>query len=351
MIPLFKPYMPELPMLDEILHSGSLAYGKYTKLFEQELCKYFSNNHIIVTNSFNMAVSVTMSVLNLDAGDEIIASPMACLASTQPYADGNRRIVWADVDNHLGTLDPDDVRKRITAKTKAIVHNHFCGYPGYIDEINAIGKEYGIPVIDDGIECFGTEYKGRKIGSCGTDITIFSLTAVRLMNTIDGGIIIFADDNQFKKSILVRDCGIDRQNFRDDLGEINPLCDITLRGYSATMSNVNGYIGAMQLMEVDQLIEKQRRNAQIWDQRISDWKGCKRIESVNGKPNYWVYGVYAEDKRTSLEDFRSKGYYASGVHINNNIYSYFRNKCELSGVTDFYNHFLALPCGWWFENG
>ena len=82
-------------------------------------------------------------------------------------------IKWADIDPTTGTLDPGSVEKKISSKTKAIIHNHFCGYPGYIDEINELGRRYGIPVIDDGIEAFGSEYKRQKIGNCGTDITIF----------------------------------------------------------------------------------------------------------------------------------------------------------------------------------
>lgn len=350
MIPLFKPHMPPLPELDGILHSGALAYGAHTKEFENELCTYFKQKNCIVTNSFNTAVSVALSVLNLDTGDEIITSPMACLASTQPYADGGYKIVWADVDNHLGTLDPDDVKRKTTSKTKAIVHNHFCGFPGHIDEINAIGKKYGIPVIDDGIECFGSEYKGRKIGNCGTDVTVFSLTAVRIPSTIDGGIVIFGNTNDYTKSLLVRDCGIDRAIFRDGLGEINPACDIKLRGYSATMSNVNGYIGTQQMKCVSALLLKQRANAAVWKKKIAGIRGCKSLDNPDGNPNFWVYGILAWNKVEAISMFRDMGYYASGVHINNNIYSVFNNKDELPGVSDFYGHFVALPCGWWFDN-
>lgn len=159
--------MPELPELDTILHSGQLAAGVYTRKFEELLQRYLGITHVAATNSFNGAVSVATATLGLQRGDEIIASPMACLASTQPYAGEGLRIVWADIDPETGTLDPDSVRSKITGKTKAIVHNHFCGYPGYIDEINAIGRENGLTVIDDGIECFGTTYRGKKIGACG----------------------------------------------------------------------------------------------------------------------------------------------------------------------------------------
>lgn len=351
MIPLYKPYMPPLPNINEILYSGSLGYGKYTKKFEAKLSNYFQHEYLIVTNSFNTAISIVITSLGIKAGDEVIASPMACLASTQPYVSGGLKIIWADIDNKTGTLLPDSVRERITSKTKAIIHNHYCGYPGYIDEINSIGRENGIQVIDDGIECFGSEYKGKKIGNCGSDITVFSFTAVRIPNTVDGGVAIFNNKELYEKSLLIRDCGIDRRIFRDEIGEINPNCDIDNIGYSATMSNLNGYIGCCQMEIVDSLIEKQRENAIRLTKKYTGQGDCIPIYRNDIRPNYWVFGVLADNKRTKIVEWRKKGYYASGVHINNNIYSVFGKYERLPGVEDFYNHFVALPCGWWINNG
>ena len=346
-IPLYKPYMPELPKINEILHSGQLAYGSYTKEFEEKLRAYFGTPYLIVTNSFNTAISVAVTTLGLTFGDEVLASPMACLASTQPYLSAGMKIRWADVDHQLGTLDPESVRKRITKNTKAIIHNHFCGYPGYIDEINQIGKEYGIPVIDDGIEAFGSEYKGKKIGNLGTDVTVFSLTAVRIPNVIDGGVVIFKDKELYEKSLLVRDCGIDRSRFRDSIGEISPDCDISLIGYSATMSNVNGYIGSCQMENVKDILSAQRIRAEKWTSYFEGQTELKPVQQGFQNPNYWVYGILAANKTETILDFRNKGYYASGVHINNNIYSIFGEHIDLPGTNDFYSHFVALPCGWW----
>jgi len=350
MIPLYKPFMPkELPELDNILHSGALAYGQYSIKFERMLMDYFNNEKLVVTNSFNTAISVVISVLDLIQGDEVIASPMACLASTQPYASSGLKIVWADIDSDLGTLDPESVRKKITPKTKCIIHNHYCGYPGHVDEINAIGREYGITIIDDCIEGFGSVYKGQKLGNCGSDITVFSFTAVRIPNTIDGGAIIFNHESLYLKSKLVRDCGIDRQIFRDDIGEISPNCDIQLIGHSATMSNVNGYIGSLQMENVENLIAQQRSNAEKWAKILDNAMAFQSIVTTNSIPNYWVYGLLAKDKRKTILDFREKGFQASGVHINNNIYSVFGDRTELKGVTDFYSKFVAIPSGWWLK--
>ena len=350
MIPIFKPYMPDLPELNKILYSGQLAYGDYTKKFEQKLRKYFNTPYLIVTNSFNTAISVALTTLGVVPGDSIIASPMACLASMQPYVSSGLDVKWADIDPKTGTLNPKSVVKQIKPNTKLIVHNHFCGYPGYIDEINTIGKEKGIPVIDDGIECFGSEYKGKLIGNCGTDVTVFSLTAVRFCNCVDGGIAIFKDKELFEKSRLIRDCGIDRVNFRDDLGEINPACDISTIGYSATMSNFNGYIGLQQMETINELLEKHREQAGKWNVFFEGQKNYLPIRREHCNPNFWVYGILADNKIEGIKKFRKMGFYASGIHIRNDIYSVFGKQCvDLPGVDDFYNSFIGLPCGWWMN--
>lgn len=348
MIPLYKPFMPELPQLNDVLYSGALAYGAQTKAFESDLKTYFGDQKVLVTNTFNSAISVVLTALGAQPGDEVIASPMACLASTQPYHAAGMKIVWADVDPSTGTLLPEDVAKKITPKVKCIIHNHFCGYPGHIDEINAVGAEYGLPVIDDGIECFGSIYKGKKIGS-NSNIAVFSFNPVRLPNTIDGAAIVLRDESLYKKCILIRDCGIDRSCFRDDRGEISPDCDITLTGYSATMSNVNGYIGCEQMRYVDELLVNQRENMAMWDAVLRPYGNYTPVNNPNRQANGWVYGILADNKDDAIRFFREKGFFASGVHINNDRYSVFGRSMTLPGVADFYSRFVAVPSGWWVQ--
>lgn len=349
MIPLYKPFMPDVPLVNEILHSGQLAYGKYGREFENILRTYFKTEKLLVTNTFNMAILVALTTLGLKPGDKAIVSPMACLASTQPLLSMGIKVIWSDIDPKLGTLDPESVRNLIKHNPKVIIHNHFCGYPGHIDEINAIGLEFGIPVVDDGIEAFGSEYKGKRIGNLGTDVTIFSFNPVRFPNTLDGGVVIFKDETLHKKSILVRDAGIDRSNFRDEYGEIDPSCDIEIVGHSATPMEVGSYIGIQQMKHADEILSKQRSNAQQWDEIFQNNADISPIKCKELNPNYWVYGVLVLNKLEYLKMFREKGYYASGVHLNNNTYSVFGNQRELPGVRSFYKSFLALPSGWWVD--
>ena len=211
--------------------------------------------------------------------------------------------------------------------------------------------EHGIPVIDDCVEAFGSKYKGNYTGNLGTDVTIFSFQTVRLPNTIDGGAIVFKDSDLYKKALLTRDFGIRRDIFRDENNEISAKCDISLSGYGATMSDINSYIGCCQMDEIMMLLESQQRNAKKWDVIIE--QTYPRFYRLNQRdqiqPNYWVYGFLCDRKIEVMLDFRKQGYYASGVHLNNNCYSVFGNTEKLCGVNDFMKKFVAIPCGWWLN--
>jgi len=353
MVSLYKPHMPpKLPELDNILHSGALAYGKWGRKFEKILGDYIGNENVLVVNSYNAAMLVTLTTLDIQAGDEVIASPMSCLASNQPFATQGIKVIWADIDPSTGTLNPDSLASKISKRTKAIFHNHHCGYPGYIDEINAIGKEHGLPVIDDGIEAFGAEYKGKRVGNLGTDITTFSFETVRMPNCISGGAVVFSNKEQFEKAKIIRDYGVNRNGFRDDLGEINPECDIFLPGYGVKISEINSYIGVKQMESIDDLIGHQRSIADKWKDWIkNEYPDCSILsDRLETNPNYWIFGILVLDKRKRIEEMREKGFYASGVHLNNNLYSVFGDKSELPGVSEFYSKFIALPSGWWVNS-
>lgn len=355
MTPIFRPFMPEgiTPEIQSILYSGQLAYGKYGRMFEESLTRYLGNELCLTTSSHNHAMLVAISTLGLQPGDEVIASPVSCLASNQPFATKGLSIVWADVNPHTGVLCHEDVKSKITSRTKAIVHNHYCGYVGNAQEILRIGQDFGIAVIDDCIEAFGSESHGRKLGSVSADVTVFSFQAVRLPNTIDGGALAFKSPELFEKARLVRDYGIDRSRFRDVDNEIDPSCDIELEGYGATMNEVSSYIGVQQLLKIEEVLRRQRANAEVWNRqsdRLAD-HGLNSLPITSGTvPNYWVYGLMADDGRKAIHLLRKAGVHATSVHVNNNRYSVFRNSANLAGVDEFMKRFVAVPCGWWVED-
>jgi dTDP-4-amino-4,6-dideoxygalactose transaminase len=351
MVPLFKVFIPEdnTDGVNKILHSGQLSFGVYTKRFEDNLRSYVGNEKILTTSS--NSILFALKLIDIKAGDEVIVSPMSCLMTTQPVVYAGAKIVWADIDPLTGSLSPKDVAKKITSKTKAIIHYHWAGNPGYIDEINQIARDNKIIVIEDATESFGSEYKGNKLGNTNTDIVCFSFTPVRLPNAIDGGGLAFNQRALFEKALLMRDLGIKRDTFRDELGEISAACDIESKGDSSAMNNVSGYIGALQIPYLDTLLNQQRDNAKRWEKYFDNDPNvrilAKREES---NPSYWAFTLLSEKRDELLIEMRDKGMYASKVHLRNDLYSIFEHYASgLGGVNEFSSKQLNLPCGWWVK--
>ena len=340
----------ELPEINHILYSGALAYGKWGRLLEKSLKDFIGcSEDVLIVNSYTAALQVMLAAIGIEPGDEIIASPQCCLASTQPLATYGAKVIWADINPHRGTLDPESVKSKISSRTKLIFHNHHCSYPGFIDEINEIGHQYGIFVVDDCIEAFGAQYKGNILGNVGTDVTTLSFQTVRLPNTIDGGAVIFKDKNIHQRALRLRDLGVDRTTFRDDIGEINPYSDVPMMGYGVTMNEVCSYIGYKQMLDIPELLNRQRYNARKWREELSEEKELSFLDTTDIEPSYWVFGLFASDKLSSIKKFRENKWYASGVHVPNTFYSRFGKQGEFPGVNEFYTHFHAIPSGWWID--
>lgn len=335
--------------MEEILNSGQLAYGTYSTKFEDKLRNFIGNPFTLTVK--DNAVFFALKLIDVREGDEVIVSPMSCLATTQPVVFTNAKIIWADIDPSTGSLDPEDVKNKITSNTKAIIHYHWSGYPGYINEINAIAKEKGIVVIEDASEAFGSEYQGKKIGNTNTDIVCYSFTPVRLPHAIDGGGLSFNNKALFEKASLMRDYGIDRSKFRDNIGEISETCDISTIGTGSILNNVSSYIGTLQMDYIEELYTKHRENAKKWKEYFSNNKEIIHLNKRSEiNPSYWTYTILSNKRDELLNDFRKEGLYASKMHLRNDLYSVFKSSAKgYKGVNTFSDKQLNLPCGWWYS--
>ena len=351
MIPLHQVFMPNGldAGLSQVLHSGQIGYGEHTKLFEKNI-QTFIGNELFLSISTN-PVLVALNLIGIKEGDEVIASPMSCLTTTQPIALLKAKAVWADIDPLTGTIDPNDVRKKITSKTKAILHYHWGGYPGYIDEINEIGKSSGVFVIEEASMAFGSEYKGKMLGNTGSDIVCFSFSPVRLPNTIDGAGLAFNCKRLSEKAYRYRDLGVDRSTFRDELGEISNLSDVCHAGNSSLLSNVSAFIGLQQMTHINELLDKQRQNAKEWHGLLESEVSLGFLDDRKEiKANYWVFSFLIGDRNNWLTKFRESGYGASKLHLRNDLYSVFNNQSNperLRGVDEFSMNQINIPSGWW----
>ena len=194
-----------------------LTAGRYTDEFEHAFAKYLGVRYCSLVNSGSSAnllafMTLTSPLLKerqILPGDEVITTPLTFAASSNCVLYCGGTPVFADVDPKTYNIDPEDIKRKITGKTKAIIPVHLAGQPCDMDEIHAIAKEHHLIVIEDAAHALGSEYKGKMIGSM-SDMTTFSFHPVKPITTGEGGMIVTNDETLYKKLVLFRSHGITR---------------------------------------------------------------------------------------------------------------------------------------------
>ena len=314
--------------------------------FEMGVQKYLKSPPVLALNSYNNALLLICRLLELKPGDIVAASPMACLATTQPFAFLGIKFIWCDINPRTGTLCPDSLDHALKAyKVKAVIHNHFAGYVGDIDSITVVAEKYNVPVINDCIEAFGTRYKGSTNSFFNAQFTIYSGNPVRFLNTVDGALVIIKDAELRAHAVKMRDVGIDRSTFRDHLGEISSESDVAMTGISATQNSIFSSLGLSQLKEIDSLLSCHQGNANS----LAEFVDSPMVSACSEDPNYWVLGGFVDNKKQFIEFMRLNRISVSSIHIRNDLYTVFSDSISLplGGVEEFSRKFVALPCGWW----
>ena len=346
-IPLLKVHMPEsvLAPLSKTLMSGYIGQGPVVDAFEKALAPWFGNRNVLTLNSGTSAIMLALRLANVGPGDEVITSAMTCTATNVPIMAMGARIVWADIDPWTGNLDPIDVERKITRKTKAILAVHWGGYPCEIDELNRIGRSYNVKIIEDAAHAFGATYHGHPVGS-HSDFACFSFQAIKHLTTVDGGALVCRDTESYRRGKLLRWYGIDRDTERKDL-----RCeeDVLEYGYKFHMNDVNATIGMEQLHWVSEVLRRHRDNAGFYRERL---QGLARVKLLRYQPDrqssYWLFTVRVSDRSAFMEQMQAAGITVSQVHARNDQHTMFREfRCVLPGLNEFCAQQVSIPVGWW----
>ena len=346
-IPLFKVFMPESVMepLRKVLFSGYIGEGPRVEEFEQRLTQCFSNNNVLALNNGTAALQLALRLAHVNHGDEVISTPMTCSATNEPILAMGAKIVWSDINPWTGNIDPADVVRKITPKTKAIMCVHWGGYPCDLDELNTIAVEHGVKLIEDACHAFGSTYHGKKIGS-HSDFACFSFQAIKEMTTVDGGALVCKSKDDCERGRLLRWYGIDRKAECKDLRCEN---DIVEYGYKFHMNDVTATIGLEQLKYVGKTIEKYRANAARYDNAFQNLKAVQPLRYKNDRSSaHWLYTMRVKNRQRFMEHMKAAGITVSQVHARNDTHTAFKDfKCDLPGVDEFVCEQVSIPVGWW----
>jgi dTDP-4-amino-4,6-dideoxygalactose transaminase len=271
---------------------------------------------------------------------------MTCTATNTPIITNSASIKWADCDPITGNICPDSIRKNITTKTKAIVMIHWGGNPCLIDEINQIGREYGIKIIEDAAHAIGSEYNGKKIGEI-SDFTCFSFQAIKHLTSIDGGAISCKSEKDYERVKLLRWFGIDREPKSKEKIDLRCEIDVAEAGYKFHMNNISAVVGNENLKHIDFIVGAHRDNALFYNNIFSD--NNIKYAKENGKSSYWLYTIHVENRDELMNKLKECGVASSKVHARNDTHSMFKDfyNDNLPGVEEFNRTHLCIPVGWW----
>lgn len=348
MIPLVKPYVapPDemMPKIKEILYSGYIAEGEEVYQFEKEFAAFTGSSKVLALNSGTAALHLSLSVLNIGRGDEVISTPMTAEPTNTTIALTGAKIVWADIDVHTGLLDVQSVRSRISENTKAIMLVHYAGMVCNMDEFYKISKETGIPLIEDAAHCLGGKYNGRIIGA-ESRFACFSFQAIKQMTTVDGGAAVFQYEDDMNAAGKLRWFGLDKKKPR-------LLNDIKRAGFKYGMNNVNAAIGRVQLSHMPDIIKRYVSNGKYYDKALKETAGVTLpVYYPHTEPSYWLYTMKVENRDSFIRMMEDAGIMASPLHHRSDTHSVFaESKCSLPNMDEWYRSFVHIPCGWWVDD-
>jgi perosamine synthetase len=257
-IPLSKPWLTEKEsmVVSRVVRSKWLISGPEVREFEDLFAKKIGTKHAIAVNSGSSALLIAQAAIGVSEGNEVIVPDMTFVSTASSSIYLGAKPVFCDIDLLTYCLNPKEIEKKITRKTKAIIPVHYAGQTAEMLPILELAKKYKLYVIEDAAEAHLSEYNGKKAGAIG-HMAIFSFTPSKPMTTGEGGMITTNDDKLANCARLIRDFG-DTDKFHWDL-----------LGFNFRMPEIMGAIGKIQLKRLDKAIKIRREIAAEYNEAFS----------------------------------------------------------------------------------
>ena len=285
----------EFQQVSEVIKSGSLSflYGEKVNQLEREFASLYNVKTAVATSSGTAALHTAVTFVNPNPGDEIITSPITDIGSIIPILYQNAIPVFADVDPETHTIDPKEVEKKITGRTKAILVVHIYGHPCDMDPIMKIAEEKGLVVIEDCAQAVLALYKGKKVGTIG-HLGCFSFQQSKHMTTGDGGMVITCWDERFGRKLrLCADKGWPREKELEGVRR-----DHLFLAPNYHMTELQAAVGLAQLKKLEKCVEKRRQLAKLFDGLVEKIPGLSpQIEKEWGTYSYFFYPIDVDLKK------------------------------------------------------
>jgi len=252
------------------LKSGWITQGPKIAELENKLCRYTGAKHAVVVSSGTAALHLSCLAVGIGSGDEVITSPITFVASANSVIYCGAKPVFADIQEDTINIDPCEVERRLTKKTRAIILVDFAGHPVEAEEIQKIARKNCLLVIEDASHAFGAEYKGNKVGSCRfSDITTFSFHPVKHITTGEGGAITTNRRDLYEKLLMLRNHGItkDRKKLANYDGPWS--YEQHFLGFNYRLTDIQCALGISQLKKIDIFLSKRRRIVSVYNKSLA----------------------------------------------------------------------------------
>ena len=321
-LPVFRPAMgqAEIDAVARVIRSGWIGLGPETEKFENRFSRFVNSKYAVALNSATAALHLSLLALGIGKRDEVLVPSLTFVSDAHAVLYVGAKPVFVDVDEEILCMDPDDLEKKITKKSRAIIPVHFGGHPADLDEIHRIANKYHLRVIEDASHACGSQYKGKMIGGL-SDLTCFSFHAVKNLATSDGGMVTTNNKRWADTIKRLRWVGIDKATWEreekvltEDYRQYGWYYDVVDLGFKYHMNDLTAAIGLVQLKKLKQANRRRELLAKRYDDHFQklNWLKTPIVKKWAGsaRHNYVVKTKF----RDKLNLFLKDRLISSGVH-------------------------------------
>jgi perosamine synthetase len=326
----------EITAVSAVLKSGSLTSsanlgGKHVQNFEKAVTFFVKSKYAIAVNSGTSALQASLYALNVKKGDEVIIPSFTFVATANAVVSTGAKPVFVDILKDNYTMDPDDLQKKITKRTRAIILVHLYGNVSHIERFSEIAKKYNLPIIEDSAQSLGSTYKGKHTGTF-FEMGCYSMYPTKVMTSGEGGIIVTNNKKLRDKLLMIRNHGMvhgyDTKTF----------------GLNLRLPEINAAIAAVQIKKLPNFLKSRKKNAKLLSKLLSDSKVILPYQRKDENVNGYLYTIATEKRDKIFKKLNEKGigdtfYYRVPVHKT----PFYKLKTKLP-ITDWAaSHVISLP--------
>ena len=253
----------------KVLRSDWITTGPKIKEFEDALCKYIGCKYAVVVNSGTSALDIAVQSLGIPAGSEVITTPFTFVATSNAILYNGLKPVFADICPDTLNIDPEEIRKKITKDTKAIIYVDYAGQPCDTKALEEIATEFNLYLIEDACHAIGSEYEGKKVGNFA-DLTTFSFHPVKHITTGEGGAVVTNNHHWYSRLLTLRNHGIDKDTQARYGPDASWAYDMKYLGRNYRMTDFHAALGISQLKKLDGFIDNRGELAWLYGELLAD---------------------------------------------------------------------------------